>query len=109
MAAVLAIAAAAVVGYMLSTAPRGVESLQATQPETAAPTEPVTERPTEPPTEAPTEPPMEAGETLVLNGTELVTAVSDGTASMNAKVIIGIGLVVFIIAGLIVLRLKNRK
>ena len=27
---------------------------------------------------------------------------------MNAKVIIGIGLVVFIIAGLIVLRLKNR-
>jgi len=28
---------------------------------------------------------------------------------MNAKVIIGIGLVVFIIAGLVVLRLKNRK
>jgi hypothetical protein len=28
---------------------------------------------------------------------------------MSAKVIIGIGLVVFIIAGLIVLRLKNRK
>jgi len=28
---------------------------------------------------------------------------------MNAKVIIGIGLVVFIIAGLIVLRLRNRK
>jgi len=28
---------------------------------------------------------------------------------MNAKVIIGIGLVVFIIAGLIVLLLKNRK
>ena len=28
---------------------------------------------------------------------------------MNAKVIIGIGLVVFIIAGLIVLRLKNRN
>jgi len=28
---------------------------------------------------------------------------------MNAKVIIGIALVVFIIAGLIVLRLKNRK
>ena len=29
--------------------------------------------------------------------------------SMSVKVIIGIGLVVFIIAGLIVLRLKNRK
>jgi len=28
---------------------------------------------------------------------------------MSAKVIIGIALVVFIIAGLIVLRLKNRK
>jgi len=28
---------------------------------------------------------------------------------MSVKVIIGIGLVVFIIAGLIVLRLKNRK
>jgi len=28
---------------------------------------------------------------------------------MSAKVIIGIGLVAFIIAGLIVLRLKNRK
>ena len=28
---------------------------------------------------------------------------------MSAKVIIGIGLVVFIIAGLIVLRLKNRS
>jgi len=28
---------------------------------------------------------------------------------MSAKAIIGIGLVVFIIAGLIVLRLKNRK
>jgi len=28
---------------------------------------------------------------------------------MSAKVIISIGLVVFIIAGLIVLRLKNRK
>jgi len=28
---------------------------------------------------------------------------------MNAKVIIGIALVMFIIAGLIVLRLKNRK
>lgn len=82
--AVLAIAAAAVVGYMLSTAPRGVESLQATQPETAAPTEPATERPTEPPTEAPTEPPMEAGETLVLNGTELVTAISDGTEYVSA-------------------------
>ena len=84
LTAVLAIAVAAVVGYMLHTAPRGVESLQATQPETAAPTEPATERPTEPPTEAPTEPPMEAGETLVLNGTELVTAVSDGTEYVSA-------------------------
>jgi len=28
---------------------------------------------------------------------------------MSVKVIIGIGLVVFIIAGLVVLRLKNRK
>ena len=92
LAAVLAIAAAAVVGYMLSTAPRGVESLQATQPETAAPTEPVTERPTEPPTEAPTEPPMEAGETLVLNGTELVTAVSDGTEYVSADALQQAGL-----------------
>lgn len=92
LAAVLAIAAAAVVGYMLSTAPRGVESLQATQPETAAPTEPATERPTEPPTEAPTEPPMEAGETLVLNGTELVTAVSDGTEYVSADALQQAGL-----------------
>ena len=38
LAVVLTIAVAAVVGYMLHTAPRGVESLQATQPETAAPT-----------------------------------------------------------------------
>lgn len=92
LAAVLAIAAAAVVGYMLSTAPRGVESLQATQPETAAPTEPATERPTEPPTEAPTEPPMEAGETLILNGTELVTAVSDGTEYVSADALQQAGL-----------------
>lgn len=92
LTAVLVIAAAAVVGYMLSTAPRGVESLQATQPETAAPTEPATERPTEPPTEAPTEPPMEAGETLVLNGTELVTAVSDGTEYVSADALQQAGL-----------------
>lgn len=92
LAVVLTIAVAAVVGYMLHTAPRGVESLQATQPETAAPTEPATERPTEPPTEAPTEPPMEAGETLVLNGTELVTAVSDGTEYVSADALQQAGL-----------------
>ena len=46
----------------------------------------------EQPTEAPTEPPMEAGETLVLNGTELVTAVSDGTEYVSADALQQAGL-----------------